>query len=86
MPCLQLGGGDTGHVAVTLCFSGPQREIHRESLGVKWCFYCRKRVEFIYTVTADAEPSYYDPNPGIHCEPAHHWNGDLFPGYEREWD
>lgn len=69
-----------------ISWTGPTEVIHRESEGVKWCFQCRKRVEFEYTVTREIEPSYYDPNPSIHCVPAGHWNGDLFPGYTREWD
>lgn len=68
-----------------VCGTGPKRVIHRESNGVKWCFYCRKRVEFLFTITQDVEPSYYDPNPSIDCINGHA-NGDLFPGYEREWD
>jgi hypothetical protein len=71
---------------LTIC--GPRRtvELVRKPLGVRWCFYCRKRVEFIYTLTGDAEPSYYEPNPSIECEPKGHWSGDLFPGWERTWE
>ena len=78
MTCIPYGGA-------IVCGVGPRKEIHRESLGVRWCFYCRKRVEIIYTLTDDVEPSYYEPNPGIHCVHGH-WNGDLFPGRERLWD
>jgi hypothetical protein len=69
----------------TVCTGGARKEIHRESLGVKWCFCCRKRVEMILTVTASVEPGYYDPNPAVRCEHGHP-DGDLFPGYEREWE
>ena len=74
-------------MTVNVNWTGPTKVIHRESEGVKWCFRCRKRVEFEYTLTAEILPSYYDPNPSIHCVPKGHWNGDLFPdGREREWD
>lgn len=69
-----------------MCWTGPTKVLRRESLGVKWCFICRKRVEFIYTITTEIEMSYHDPWPSIECVPAGHSNGDLFPGYIREWD
>jgi hypothetical protein len=63
----------------------PMKEIHREEIGERWCFVCRKRVQFLYLVHATVEPSYYDPNPSIECERGHS-DGDLFPGRIREWD
>jgi hypothetical protein len=63
----------------------PMREIHRETVGVRWCFVCRKRREFVYVVTATIEPSYYDPNPAIECTVCGRIDGDLFPGRSREW-
>lgn len=71
---------------VHISWTGPTKVIHREALDTRWCFVCRKRVEFEFTLTATVEPSYYDPNPAIHCVPGHHWNGDVFPGRSREWD
>lgn len=79
MPCVSYGDA-------VVCLPGATEVIRRESMGVKWCFVCRERVEFEFTVTREIAPSYYDPNPGVHCVPGHHWNGDLFPGRYREWD
>ena len=78
MSCIQVG-------PVTVCGVGPKRALFRESRGIKWCFRCRKRVEFWFTVTDDVGPSYYYPYPSIDCEYGHN-NGDLFPGWERMWD
>lgn len=61
-------------------------EIHRERVGVRWCFQCRARVEFLYIVTAPIEPSYYGPNPTIRCEPKSHIDGDCGFGGSREWE
>lgn len=63
----------------------PMREIHRESYGERWCFTCRKRREFIYTISATVEPSYYDPNAAVHCGTCGTFDGDVFPGCSREW-
>jgi hypothetical protein len=77
--CVQIGDG------AVICLAGPQREIHREELGERWCFRCRKRREFIYTVVADTEPSYYEPNPFIRCAACNTTDGDLGFGRMREW-
>lgn len=61
------------------------REVHREDIGRRFCFYCRKHVEFMYVVTAPVRLSYYGPNPSIQC-PRGHVDGDLFPGRVREWE
>jgi hypothetical protein len=69
------------HVLVT-----PMRETHRETRGIRWCFECRRRVEFYFVVTDVIEqPSYYDPSCSIECERGH-YDGDLFPGRFREWE
>lgn len=68
---------------VHIHWTGPTEVIRREPDGTRWCFRCRARTEFEYTLTADVEPSYYDPTPAISCVSAHHVNGDLFPGRER---
>ena len=65
---------------------GSTKEIHRESKGIKWCFHCRKRYEFLYIVTAEIEPSYYGPNPSVRCSNCNTDDGDCFPGTSREWD
>jgi hypothetical protein len=51
----------------------------------RWCFVCRKRVEFMLTVHTPTDPlSYYGPHADIKCEHGH-LNGDCFPGTYREW-
>lgn len=59
------------------------KEAHRDSMGVKWCFKCRKRHEFWWVVMVPDGMSYYGPHAEIHgvtdeCT-------DLFPGWSREW-
>jgi hypothetical protein len=55
-------------------------------MGEKWCFVCRKRVEFIQTMHVPIDPmSYYGPHWSVRCPKGHH-DGDIFPGYVREWD
>lgn len=78
-PCVMIGGA-------LVNMPGPTKVIHRESKGVKWCFCCRKRTEFFYTLTAEIEPSYYDPNPDIRCSSCDTSDGDMFPGSYREWE
>lgn len=63
----------------------PMEEIHRESVGVRWCFVCRGRHEFLYLVHATVEPSYYDPNPSIRCGNCGQIDGDCGFGRCREW-
>lgn len=82
MSYYDLGDGDVVHINR----SGPTEEIHNEDLGEKWCFVCRSRNRFIYSVTAEIEPSYYAPNPHIKCSRCGAENGDLFPGRIREWE
>jgi hypothetical protein len=62
------------------------RVLSEEQDGVaRWCFRCRQRVEFNRVITAPTDIySYYGPNATILCERGH-VNGDLFPGYTREW-
>lgn len=62
------------------------REVHRESLGERWCFRCRKRREFLYIVTAPVAPSYYGPNPSIRCASCDQIDGDVGFGGGREWE
>ena len=63
----------------------PMKVVHRESLGERWCFQCRARVEFVYLVWDTVEPSYYEPNPGIECVPRSHNDGDMGFGRIRDW-
>jgi hypothetical protein len=71
---------------VTICYGPPLIEVLRRSEGVKWCFGCRKRQEFFYVVMAPAEPSYYGSDPSVRCGHCDKRNGDLFPGWYREWE
>lgn len=51
----------------------------------RWCFVCRKRVQFTRTVQVPVDPmSYYGPSVTVHCDMGH-TDGDLFPGRIREW-
>jgi hypothetical protein len=51
----------------------------------RWCFYCRKRVQFTRTIHVPTDPmSYYGPHASIDCERGH-YDGDCFPGTVREW-
>lgn len=61
-------------------------EVVRRSEGEKWCFHCRKRREFFYTVHAPKVMDWYGPNADIKCGHCNTSDGDLFPGYEREWE
>lgn len=67
-------------------YGPPMEEIVRESQGERWCFRCRKQREFVYTVSAPTEPSYYGPNPAVRCTVCDLIDGDLFPGRSREWE
>lgn len=63
------------------------RLIREEDLGERWCFVCRKRLEFVFQVhTPVDEMSYYGPSGSVRCKPRGHYDGDLFPGRFREWD
>lgn len=67
-----------------VCYE-PMEERKRESDGERWCFYCHKRREFLFIVTAPIGISYYGPNPSIRCSVCDTSDGDLFPGRERTW-
>lgn len=68
-----------------ICWTEPQREVSRTEFGPRWCFGCRRRVMFTRTVTVAVEPSYYGPIETIRCSHCGLIDGDLFPGYEREY-
>ena len=78
MTCVDYGDG------LIVTFAGPQRVYAERAVGERWCFVCRKRVDFTDRLTGDAEPSYYEPVWTREC-PRGHSDGDLFPGYERTW-
>lgn len=79
MPCETFDGG-------VICRSGPQKLIHHEHDGFRWCFRCRKQRDFWFDVWAEIEPSWYGPNPSIRCGCCSTVDGDLFPGRAREWE
>jgi hypothetical protein len=60
-------------------------EHSRRSLGVKWCFQCRTRSEFEWIVMVPDGFSYYGPAVNIKCANCGASDGDLFPGYSREF-
>lgn len=67
---------------------GPVVVFKRESLGERWCFRCRRRVEFVQLAKRyDCDPleDYYGPWGVIECIPHSHDDGDLFPGQYRMW-
>ena len=74
MTCQQFGN-------VIICGPSATTVLSKESAGIKWCFVCRKRVEFTETWKRDESP-YYDPWLVMECEHGHS-DGDLFPGRER---
>lgn len=64
---------------------GPATEVvATREVGVKWCFRCRVRSVFTDTLRATVEPSYWEPFWTRRCERGH-IDGDLFPGWSREW-
>lgn len=63
----------------------PTRVVSEIEDGMRWCFYCRKRVPFVRRVHVPTDPmSYYGPHASIRCEKGH-CDGDCFPGTSREW-
>lgn len=63
-----------------------ERVVDKPDGEPRWCFKCRSRQPFRYTVDAPTEPSYYGPNPSIRCGHCGTDDGDCFPGTAREWD
>lgn len=76
MTCVQGNG-------FSLCYT-PMQEVRRESVGVKWCFKCRKHLPHDWIVTATVEPSYYEPTGRYDCSGCHQEH-ILFPGRVWEW-
>lgn len=50
---------------------GPNKLIHVEPAGVKWCFGCRKHLLHVLEVWVDDPPSYYEPTPVLCCSRCH---------------
>lgn len=72
---------------VVVCGPGPMEVKHRKSLGIKWCFECRRRREFEkhILVPSTDEGRWYGPVPEVVCLHCGTVNGDCFPGWSREW-
>jgi hypothetical protein len=67
---------------------GPVIVTKRENIGERFCFCCRKRVEFEQlAMKYDCDPmdDYYGPWGAIKCVSRGHADGDLFPGRFRVW-
>lgn len=67
---------------------GPVVEARRESIGVRWCFGCRKRLEYelvVYRYDCDPLEDWYGPWRAYECTVCHE-DHLLFPGYERVWE
>lgn len=73
-------------VSANIFICGTRMKEHsRNSLGDKWCFQCRKRVEFELVVMMPDGDSYYGPSASIDCTNCGAIDGDLFPGWNRDW-
>lgn len=70
---------------INICRPGKTEVIKTTPREIKWCFVCRKCVEFTDYLIAEIEPLYYDPWWRRTC-PRGHDDGDLFPGRYREYD
>lgn len=46
---------------------GPTKELRRESIGEKWCFGDRQRLEHEAILLDYEEPSYYEPVWVLRC-------------------
>jgi hypothetical protein len=75
-----VGAGD-----LVICGTA-MKEFSCTSEGIKWCFACRKRVEFHRIVMVPDGISYYGPSIDIRCSACGQIDGDLFPGRAREWE
>jgi hypothetical protein len=62
------------------------KEASRTHEGIKWCFSCRKRQEFVRIVMVPDGMSYYGPSIEITCLECKEIDSDLFPGRTREWE
>jgi hypothetical protein len=46
-------------------------EVSRESVGVKWCFVCRRHLPHDYVIKDYTEPNYYGPWGAYECPQCH---------------
>lgn len=84
---------DYGRVAI--CHGPEMEETSRTSMGVKWCFKCRKRAEFTWIVMSpvidwDDEASIYaamwGPTAHSECGNCGAHAGELFPGWSYSFE
>ncbi|GAB3125861.1 hypothetical protein [Glaciibacter psychrotolerans] len=81
--------------AVIICHGPQMAESSRDSMGVRWCFKCRKRAEFTWVVMApvidwDNKASVYaamwGPTAHSECGCCDEHGGELFPGWTYRWE
>lgn len=69
---------------VTICGPSAWKEYSRESVGIKWCFGCRKRLEYFWVVEGDPSPGdWYGPSARFECSGC---KGDRTLGFGRAWE
>lgn len=74
----------------------PSEDVVRRPDGVRWCFTCRKRCEFVFVQSnpvvdpdrplEDQTAAWYGPSFHVECGTCGTWDGDCFPGTYREWE
>jgi len=65
---------------------GAVKELSRTDAGVRWCFGCRKHLQYehiVYGHDCDPMDDWYGPWPALECTRCHD-DRALFPGFERE--
>jgi hypothetical protein len=72
-------------MTVYICREELEEIVRRTDGKPRWCFHCRTRREFLYVVQAPVGLSYYGPTPHVECATCGTYDGDCFPGTEREW-
>lgn len=84
--------GDGGPTMSVHILDTPMEEVRRGPDGERWCFTCHKRREFERVASApivtslDDTGCWYGPSTRIECTRCRTIDGDLFPGYSREWE
>lgn len=80
---------------VTICHGPAMEERSRDSMGVRWCFKCRKRAEFFWIVMTpvinldDPDSLYaamWGPTAYSECGNCKRHAGELFPGWTYRWE
>jgi len=80
---------------VVICHGPQMEETSRNSMGVKWCFKCRKRAEFAWIVMspvidwndeASISAAAWGPTAYSECGNCKQHGGELFPGWTYRWE